>query len=68
MNTLSSVLRAKRGGERHNRGCLQGGPAVARLGPVLFLPGCSEGFLRRIQGDLGPGSLALREGVASYRA
>ncbi len=45
------------------------GVAVARLGPLLFLPGCSGGFLRcRIQGDLGPGSLALQEGVVSCRA
>ncbi len=46
--------------------CMQGGPAVARLGPLLFLPGCSGGFLKsQIQGDLGPGSLAIWEGVAS---
>ncbi len=69
MNTLSSAPSAKRGGERHNRGCLRGGPAVARLRPPLLLPGCSGGFLwRRIQGDLEPGSLALREGVVSCRA
>ncbi len=42
------------GGKRHNRGCLRGGPAVVRLGPFLFLPGCLGGFLsRRIQDDLG---------------
>ncbi len=57
------------GAERYNRGCLQGGPAVAKLGPLLFLPSGSGGFLmRRIQGDHGPGSLALREKVASCRA
>ncbi len=66
MNTLSSKPSAKQGSERHNRGCLQGGPAVARLGTLLFLPGCSGGFLRRrIQGDLGPGSLALWEASPS---
>ncbi len=55
--------------KRHNRGCLRGGPAVARLGPLLFLTGCSGGFLRcLIQGDLGLGSLALRERIASCRA
>ncbi len=68
-NTLSSAPSVKRGGERQIRGCLRGGPAVARLGPLLFLPGWSGGFLRhRIQGDLGPGSLALQEGVTLYRA
>ncbi len=67
-NTLSSAPSAKRGGNKHIRGCFQGGPAVARLRPLLFLPGWSGGFLRRwIQGDLGPGSLALWEGVASCR-
>ncbi len=65
MNTLSSVPSTKGGGEIYNRGCLRGGPVVARLGPLLFLPGCWGGFLRhRVQGDLGPGSLVLREGVA----
>ncbi len=34
---------------------------VKRLGPLLFLPGLSGRLLRHgIQGDLGPGSLALR--------
>ncbi len=65
MNTLSSVPSTKGGGEIYNRGCLRGGPVVARLGPLLFLPGCWGGFLRhRVQGDLGPGSLVLRERVA----
>ncbi len=60
---------AKQVGKRHIRGCLRGGLAVARLGPLLFMPGWSGGLLRRrIQGYLGPGSLALREGVASCRA
>ncbi len=69
INTLSSAPSVKRGGKRHIRGCLRGGPAVAKLGPLLFLPGCSGGFLRRrFQGYLGPGSLALREGVASCLA
>ncbi len=68
-NTLSSAPSIKRGGERHIRVCMRGGPAVARLGPLLFVPGWSGGLLRRrIQGDLGPGSLALREGGASCRA
>ncbi len=49
--------------------CINVNVNVVRLGPLLFLPGCSGGFLRRwIQGDLGPGSLALRERVASCRA
>ncbi len=30
-NTLSSAPSAKRGGKRHIRGCLRGGPTVARL-------------------------------------
>ncbi len=69
INTLSSAPGVKRGGERHNRGCLRVVPVVTRLGPLFFLPGCSGGFLRcRIQGDIGPGSLALWEGVASCRA
>ncbi len=69
INTLSSAPSVKRGSERHNRGCLRGGLVVARLWPLLFLPGCSGGFLRpRIQGDLGPGALALQEGVASCQA
>ncbi len=41
-NTLSSAPSVKQGGERHIRGCLRGGPAVVRLGPLLFLPGWSE--------------------------
>ncbi len=58
-----------RGGERHMRGCLRGVPAVARLGPLLLLPGWSGRLLRHwIQGNLGLGSLALREVVASFRA
>ncbi len=53
-----TFLCTQQGGERHTRGCLRGGPAVARFGPLLFLPGCSGGFLgRRIQGDLGLGFL-----------
>ncbi len=36
INTLSSAPSSKRGGERHNRGCLRGGPAVARLAAWLF--------------------------------
>ncbi len=69
INTLSSAPSVKRGGKRHIRGCLRGGPAVARLWPLFFLPGCSGGFLRRrFQSYLGPGSLALREGVASCLA
>ncbi len=52
INTLSSPPSVKRGGERYIRGCLRGGPAVARLGPLLFLPGWSGG---------------LREGVALSR-
>ncbi len=71
-NEFSSAPSAKRGGKGQNRGCLHGGPAVTavtRLGPLLFLPSCPGGYLRcRIQGDLGPGSLALREGVALCRA
>ncbi len=68
-NTLSSAPSIKRGGERHIRGCFQGCPVVARLGPLLFLSGWSGGFLMRWnQGDLGPGYLLLREGVASCRA
>ncbi len=49
----------------HIRGRMQGGPVVARLESLLFLPDWSGGVLRRwIQGDLGPWSLVLREGVA----
>ncbi len=33
MNILSAAASTKRGVERHNRGCLRGGPAVARLSP-----------------------------------
>ncbi len=51
------------------RGRLRGGPVVARLGHLLLLPGWSGRLLRHsIQGILGPGSLALREVVASCRA
>ncbi len=68
-NTLPSAPNVKRGGERHIRGCLRGGPALASLWPLLFLPGWSGGFLRRrIQVDLGPESLPFRKGVASCRA
>ncbi len=38
-NTFSSAPSIMRGGERHMRGRLLGGPAVARLGPILILPG-----------------------------
>ncbi len=49
------------GAERYNRGCLQGGPAVAKLGPLLFLPSGSGGFLmRRIQPGAQPSSEALK--------
>ncbi len=63
-NTLSSAPSAEPGEKRHIRSCLRGGPTIARIGPLLFLSDWSGGLLRRrIQGDLGPGSLALREGV-----
>ncbi len=68
-NTFSSAPSIMRGGERHMRGHLRGGPAVARLGPLLRLPDWSGRLLRCwSQGDLGPGCLALREVVASYLA
>ncbi len=58
---------------------LRGGPVVARLGPLLFLPGWPGGLLRhRIQGDLGPScrawtpsilpNLILRGGVSEKKA
>ncbi len=66
--TVSSALSIKRCSKRHIRVCLRGGPPVARLRPLLFLPGWSEGLLRHwIQGDFGPGFLVLRKGVASSR-
>ncbi len=67
-NTFFSAPCIPRGGERDMRGRLRGGPVVVRLGPLL-LPGWSARLLRHwIQGNLGPGSLALREVVASCRA
>ncbi len=46
-----------------------GGPAVAGLGPLLFLP-CRSGRRRRrrVQHYPGSGALALWKGVASDRA
>ncbi len=68
-NTFFSAPSIPRGGERHTRGHLRGCPVVARLGPLLLLPGWSGRFLRHwIQDNLGPRSLALREVVASWRA
>ncbi len=48
------------------RGLLVGGPAVAGLGPLLFLS-CRSGGRRgrKVQRYLGSGALALRRGVAS---
>ncbi len=68
-NTLSSAPSAEQVDKRHITDCLWGSPAVARLGSLLFLPGLSGGLLRRrIHGDLGPGFLALLEGVVSCQA
>ncbi len=44
MNTLSSAPSAKRGGERHNRGCLRGGPT----GSETRAPPLSAWLFRRI--------------------
>ncbi len=68
-NTLSSAPSAERGNKRHILDCLRGGPTVVSLKPLLFRPGWSGGLLRRrFQGELGPGSLVLWEGVALCRA
>ncbi len=61
-NTLTSAPGTERGAWRHKRSCLGGGPAAARLCPLLFLSRRSGQRQRRmIQHQLGPGSLALRE-------
>ncbi len=48
-NTLSSAPSIKRGGKRHIRGCLRGGPEVARLGAPP-----SAWLIRRISEALNP--------------
>ncbi len=67
-NTLSSAPSTERGGKRHIRGCLRGGPAVKRLGA----PPLSAWLIRRtsempdlrrswagVLGALGRGSVLL---------
>ncbi len=64
--TLPSAPGTERGAWRQNRGCFGDSPAVARLGPFLFLSLGSGRCLRcRVQHYLGPGSLALRKLIAS---
>lgn len=66
-NTLVSALETEWGDWRHD--CLRGGPAVARLGPFLFLSHRSGRCLRyRVQHCLGPGSTALRDWITSGQA
>ncbi len=65
-NTSPSATGAERGDKRLQRGCFGGGPAMAGLGPLLFLF-CRSGRRRRrwVQCYPRSGALALRKGVVS---